>query len=146
MNDTPQPRRRLTVTTAALLIAFAALVVTLVVAGVAIRATGAAEKAQDAADLIIEQRTESRRVACETDNSNAAAFRLKAETTALGFEQFAALLIGDRPIEGDLADSYAVFEETVIDPQRDLADPGGPFADRDCSPEGIEAFYEGTKP
>lgn len=114
---------------------------------VASKAQKAADKAQDAIELVIAQREESRKNTCESDNRVLEGLRLLASTSAQSSSTFAAQLIGNRPIEGALAERLKAFNTGVVEPFTKLADPDiGKFMPRDCSPTGLKEFYEGTKP
>ena len=111
-----------TVALAAIGVAVASLGMTVVSAFIAVDANGSAEKAQTAVDEVIATRTESRKNTCLKDMKFAEAHN----RLVIGIVTAA----GTREIPPNL--QSAVDEQLVPVP--------------DCSPAGILAFYEGTKP
>lgn len=113
-----------------------------VVAVVALVGMYRANDANDSLQAIVKANTADltqRRIdACERDNTTRAATRLVAKTTAGGFNQFAALLIGNTPIDSELQKQIDLFQTNVIKPFLALTDEKtGPFADRDCSVKAL---------
>lgn len=144
MTDAEPRPRRLTTTTAALLIAFASLLVTIVTGGVAIRASNAADKAQEATDLVVVQRTEARKNTCEKDLKFALAHNKFVNDDADGDLAFVVTLItaGGTRTPTPETQTLAEAEFEKIEKQR----TENLVAVPDCSPEGIRLFYEGDKP
>lgn len=112
------------------------------VIGLAIVAYQASQDRDDLADLIDAQQSDllQRRIdACERDNTTRGAARLIATTTAVGFNQFAAILIGDQEIDAELQAQIDAFQKNVIDPFVNLTDAeNGPFKDRDCTAAALQ--------
>lgn len=123
--------------------AFMVIIVPLVLAASTFScvALDASNEAQDAVDTLDEQGVERRVASCLAFNDDQAKLRQLAEVSADAWETFAAILIGDRPIEGDLASTYSAFQAGVVTPLRDIA---AGLEDRDCTPEGIDAYLSTT--
>lgn len=117
----------------------ALLVATIVVLGVVVVKQG--DDRADLAAVVTAQQSDllQRRVdACERDNTTRAASRQVASTTSAALNQFAALLVGNRPIDAELQQQINDFQANVINPLLVLVDAEkGPFADRDCSPQAL---------
>lgn len=110
------------------------------VEGVATKAQDAADRAQEAIDLVLAQRTEARLYTCLKDKNFAEGHNAKVISDAQRDNDFLVLLATDggrRPIQ---AKDRAIVEAQMAENNRVRDENIVPVPD--CSPKGIADFYE----
>lgn len=101
-----------------------------------IRANDAAEKANDAIEEIVATRTEARAATCEAANANAARINALNDRTFQLLEDAVAA-----PRETPRTPEEQAATDAFLEQQRQAFE-AIKVELRDCSPEGIEAFYD----
>jgi hypothetical protein len=100
-------------------------------------AAGALWYANDIGDQRVADRKADERAACERGNDLRADVREVAGTTASGFNEFAAILVGDgerTPEQQERIDeAREAFDARVVDPLKELASDDGSLAGRKCA-------------
>lgn len=101
-------------------------------------AAGAFVYANRLADQRAEDRRDDELSACVRGNELRADVREVAGTTASGFNEFAAILIGEGARtpeqQARIDEARVAFDARVVDPLNELADEEGSLAGRDCEP------------